>query len=55
VGELAVRNKKWATVYELSVGFDCNCVTVAERLKKVGITMSLMSPSFDLVDEMVRL
>ena len=42
-------------MYELAAEFGCNRVTVAERLKKAGITMRLQSPSPEVVDEMVRL
>ena len=55
VGDMAARYKEGATVYELAAEFGCNRTTVAERLKRAGITMRLQSPSPEMIDEMVRL
>ena len=42
-------------MYELAAEFGCNRATVAERLKRAGISMRLQSPSRGVIEEMVRL
>jgi lambda repressor-like predicted transcriptional regulator len=55
VGDMAARYHEGATVYELAAEFCCSRATIAQRLKKAGFTMRLLSPSPELVDEMTLL
>ena len=42
-------------MYELAAAFGCHRATIAERLKKSGITMRGQSPSSEDIDSTVRL
>jgi DNA invertase Pin-like site-specific DNA recombinase len=53
--EMAARYEEGATVYELAAEFGCHRTTVAERLKKAGISMRGQSPTPEVIDSMVRL
>ena len=55
VAEMATKYVAGATVYELAAEFGCNRSTVAERLKKSGISMRCKSPTSEEIDAMVRL
>jgi hypothetical protein len=55
VSDLAARYEEGATVYELAAEFGCNRATVAERLKRAGISLRLQSPTDEVVDQMVIL
>jgi AraC-like DNA-binding protein len=55
VVEMAAKYEAGATVYELAADFGCHRATIAERLKKVGITMRFQSPNSEAIDSMVRL
>jgi predicted transcriptional regulator len=52
---MAARYHQGATVYALGAEFGCNRATVAERLKRAGVTMQPQSPSTEIVDYMERL
>ena len=41
-------------MYELAAEFGCHRTTVAERLKKAGISMRGQSPTPEVIDSMVR-
>ena len=53
--ELAAEYEAGATVYELATEFGCNRLTVAERLKKSGISMRGQSPTSEEIDAMGKL
>ncbi|MFZ1062008.1 MAG: hypothetical protein WAN30_00865 [Acidimicrobiales bacterium] len=55
VAEMAEKYKAGATVYELAAEFGCHRLTVAERLKKSGISMRGQSPTSEEIDAMVKL
>jgi lambda repressor-like predicted transcriptional regulator len=42
-------------VYELATGFGCHRTTVAERLKKAGVSMRLQSRISESIDSMGHL
>ena len=53
--EMAARYEVGATMYEIAAEFGCHRTTVAERLKKVGISMRGQSPTSGVIDSMVHL
>jgi DNA invertase Pin-like site-specific DNA recombinase len=53
--KMAARYQEGATVYELATEFGCSRLTVADRLKKSGITMRGQSPTSEDIDSMVKL
>jgi hypothetical protein len=55
VGRLAERYQSGATVYDLAAEFGIRRDTVAQRLKKAGVTLQPQSPTSTDVDEMARL
>jgi len=52
---MAARYREGATVYELAAEYGCHRATVAERLKKAGISMRGQSPALEVIDSMVSL
>ncbi|MCU1363642.1 MAG: hypothetical protein JWM55_1470 [Acidimicrobiaceae bacterium] len=52
---MATKYEAGATVYELAAEFGCHRTTVAERLKKVGVTIRLQPPSEVMINEIVQL
>jgi lambda repressor-like predicted transcriptional regulator len=55
VAEMAAKYEEGATVYELAAEYGCHRATVAERLKKAGISMRLQSPTPEEVNSMANL
>ncbi len=55
VVEMARRYEAGATVYELAVAFSCHRTTVSARLKKMGVSLRLQSPSSNAINSMVHL
>ena len=55
VVEMAAKYEAGATVYELAAEFGCHRTTIAERLKKAGISMRGQSPTPEAIDSMVRI
>jgi len=51
---MATRYEEGATVYELAAAFACHRTTVADRLKKAGVTLRLKSPTPEIVELMSR-
>jgi DNA-binding transcriptional ArsR family regulator len=50
-----VATKPGATVYELARQFGIHRATVAQHLKRQGVTMRRQSPTTKQIDDMVRL
>jgi lambda repressor-like predicted transcriptional regulator len=55
VVDLVKQYETGATVYELAAEFGCHRATVAERLKKAGISMRLQSPTPKEIESMANL
>ena len=53
--DLVKQYETGATVYELAAEFGCHRATVAERLKKAGISMRLQSPTPKEIESMANL
>ena len=52
---MAQRYEDGATVYELATEFGCHRTTVSARLKKVGVSLRLVSPTSSAVKLMAKL
>ncbi|MFL6090438.1 MAG: helix-turn-helix domain-containing protein [Aeromicrobium sp.] len=55
IARMAARYAEGGTVYRLAKEFGVARTTVANRLKKAGVSMRGQSPAAEQVDEMVRL
>ena len=55
VFEMAAKYEAGATVYELAAEFGCHRTTVAERLKKAGVSMRGQPPAPEAIDAMANL
>ena len=55
VVEMAAKYKAGATVYELANEFRCHRATVAERLKRAGVSMRGKSPTSEEINSMANL
>ena len=52
---MAAKYEAGATVYELAAEFGCHRTTVAERLKKAGVSMRGQPPAPEAIDAMANL